>query len=83
MTPVTEATWRNRFITLQLTRIGGTLIVLIGLAIWYGNFVVQGGTILLGLPLALIGLVVSFWGPKHLSRKWRREDGRELGREDG
>lgn len=76
MTPVDEDTWRNRFITLNLTRIGGTVIVMIGLFIWYGDAVVEGGTILLGLPLALAGLVVSFWGPKHLSRKWRRQDGR-------
>ena len=76
MTPVDETTWRNRFITLNLTRIGGTVIVMIGLFIWYGDAVVEGGTIVLGLPLALAGLVVSFWGPKHLSRKWRRQDGR-------
>ena len=76
MTPVDEDTWRNRFITLNLTRIGGTVIVMIGLFIWYGDAVVEGGTIVLGLPLALAGLVASFWGPKHLSRKWRRQDGR-------
>ncbi|HEY0014053.1 MAG TPA: hypothetical protein VGB79_14520 [Allosphingosinicella sp.] len=76
MTPVDESTWRNRFITLQLTRIGGTAIVMIGLYVWYSDAVAPGGTIVLGLPLALIGLVVSFWGPKHLSRKWRRQDGR-------
>lgn len=76
MTPVDDDTWRNRFITLNLTRIGGTVIVMIGLFIWYGDAVVEGGTIVLGLPLALAGLVVSFWGPKHLSQKWRRQDGR-------
>jgi hypothetical protein len=74
MNPVDESTWRNRFITLQLTRIGGTVVVLIGLYVWYG--LQQGGSILIGLPLALIGLVISFWGPRWLTRKWRREDGR-------
>ena len=76
MTPADEDTWRNRFITLQLTRIGGTVIVMIGLYVWYTDAVAPGGTIVLGLPLALIGLVVSFWGPKHLSRMWKRQDGR-------
>lgn len=76
MNPVDEATWRNRFITLQLTRIGGTAIVMLGLFVWYGDWVVEGGSIVLGLPMALIGLVISFWGPKHLSRMWRRQDGR-------
>jgi hypothetical protein len=76
MTPVDESTWRNRFITLQLTRIGGTAVVMLGLFVWYGDLAVEGGSIVLGLPLALAGLVVSFWGPKHLSRMWRRQDGR-------
>jgi hypothetical protein len=69
--PVDEDTWRNRFILLNLTRIGGTIIVLIGLAIWHGNLVREGGSITLGLPLALIGLVISFGAPKWLARKWR------------
>jgi hypothetical protein len=73
MNPVDETTWRNRFITLQLTRIGGTAVVMIGLYVWYG---LERGSILIGLPLALIGLVISFWGPRYLTRKWRREDGR-------
>lgn len=76
MNPVDEATWRNRFITLQLARIGGTILTLAGVYLMLSNSVQQGGSIVLGLPLALIGLVISFWGPKHLSRMWRRQDGR-------
>jgi hypothetical protein len=68
--------WRNRFIIVQLVRIGGTIIVLIGLAAWYGNIVRQGGSIEVGLPLALAGLVASFWGPIALSRHWKSQDGR-------
>ncbi|HEY0446962.1 MAG TPA: hypothetical protein VGD19_10975 [Allosphingosinicella sp.] len=69
--PVDEATWRNRFIILNLTRIGGTLVVLIGLLIWHGDLYRQGGAMEVGLPLALIGLVISFWGPMQLARKWK------------
>jgi hypothetical protein len=68
---IDEATWRNRFILLNLTRIGGTVLVLIGLLVWYGDIFVEGGTILIGLPLCLIGLAVSFLGPRTLARKWR------------
>ncbi|MFN3945716.1 MAG: hypothetical protein ACK4K7_12390 [Allosphingosinicella sp.] len=76
MTPKEEeALWRNRFILLNLTRIGGTLIVLLGLVLWHGDFVREGGAIEIGLPLALIGLVISFWGPKRLSRSWRTPPG--------
>jgi hypothetical protein len=69
--PVDEATWRNRFIILNLTRIGGTVIVLIGLAIWHSDLYRPGGAMEIGLPLALIGLVISFWGPMRLARKWK------------
>ena len=72
MTPKEEETlWRNRFILLQLTRIGGTVIVLLGLYLWYGPLIRPGGSIALGLPVALIGLVISFWGPRQLARRWR------------
>jgi hypothetical protein len=71
MTPQEEhAMWRNRFILLQLVRIGGTLVVLFALALWQSDLLVDGGSIL-GLPLALAGLVVSFYGPKKLARRWR------------
>ena len=68
--------WRTRFIQINMVRLGGTAIVFLGLAIWYTNLLVEGGTIVLGLPLALAGLVVSFLGPKWLSRHWKRQDGR-------
>lgn len=76
MTPENDDLWRNRFITVNLVRIGGTIIVLVGLAAWYGNIVRPGGAIAVGLPLALAGLVASFWGPIALSRYWKRQDGR-------
>jgi hypothetical protein len=69
--PNDEATWRNRFILMNLTRIGGTVIVLIGLGIWHSDWIRQGGHMAIGLPLALIGLAISFGGPRYLARKWR------------
>ncbi|HEX8512898.1 MAG TPA: hypothetical protein VF688_07305 [Allosphingosinicella sp.] len=70
-----EALWRNRFIAINLIRIGGTVVVMIGLAIWYSDLLVEGGTLVIGLPLALAGLVVSFWGPKWLASRWRTPPG--------
>ena len=43
--PLDEATWRNRFILMNLVRIGGTIVVLIGLAIWHSDWIEQGGAI--------------------------------------
>ena len=73
--PPDDAVWRNRFILVNLVRIGGTAIVLLGLYIWHGDSVREGGAVEIGLPLALIGLVLSFVGPRHLSRKWRTPPG--------
>jgi hypothetical protein len=71
MTPPDDETlWRNRFIALNMMRIGATLVVLLGLAIWQSDLIVEGGSFL-GLPITLVALVVSFWGPKYLSRRWR------------
>lgn len=69
--PPDEATWRNRFILLNLTRIGGTLLVLVALLIWHSDWIRPGGDMTIGFPLALIGLAISFLGPRWLSRKWR------------
>ena len=68
--PDDETLWRNRFIAVNMMRIGSTLVVMLGLAIWQTSLVVPGGSIL-GLPITLIALVVSFWGPTWLVRRWR------------
>lgn len=70
MSPVDETVWRNRFIVMNLIRIGGTVGVLLCLLLWQSNVFVSGGTIL-GLPLALAFLVLSFFGPKLYASRWR------------
>ncbi len=73
--PADEATWRNRFIMINLTRIGGTVLVLIAIVIWHSDWWRPGGAMEIGLPLALIGLAISFAGPQILARKWRTPPG--------
>ncbi len=72
--PADLATWRNRFILINLLRIGGTVVVLAGLLLWQSDVFVPGGS-WLGFPVTLIGLVVSFWGPRPLVRRWRSPPG--------
>lgn len=75
MTPAEEETlWRNRFITINLVRIGGTVVVLFALILWHTDMILPRPSIILGLPLALVGLVISFWGPKWLVRHWRSQN---------
>lgn len=68
--PQEVAMWRNRFILIQLSRIGGTVLALLGILLWQSDVLVQGGHIS-GFPLALVGLVISFWAPLWLVRRWR------------
>jgi len=71
MTPAEEERLaRNRFILINLTQIGATLVVLAAILLWQSDVFVRGGSII-GLPIALAGLVVTFFGPRYLARKWR------------
>ena len=75
MTPQQEeALWRRRFILMNLTRIGGTMVVLLALLLWQSDVFVEGGNVI-GFPLALIGLVISFFAPKYVARQWRTPPG--------
>ncbi len=69
--PDQETLWRNRFIAIQTVRIGGTIVVLIGLYISMTDAIQEGGAAVPGLALSLLGLAISFGGPKWLARKWR------------
>jgi hypothetical protein len=70
-TPIDEATWRNRFIAINLVRIGGTIFTLAGLAVWQSDWFREGGWPGVGLPMTLLGLLVSFGAPRWLARRWR------------
>jgi hypothetical protein len=64
MTPDNDdALWRNRFIAVNMMRLG--------LVIWQSDVIVPGGSIL-GFPITIVALIVSFWGPKWLSRHWQK-----------
>lgn len=68
------AMWRNRFIMIQLSRIGGTVVALLGVLLWQSDVLVEGGHIM-GFPLALVGLAASFGAPLWLARRWRTPPG--------
>jgi len=70
MTPVDDSVWRNRFIVMNLIRIGSTVGVLLSLLLWQSDVFVQGGTII-GFPLALIFMAASFLGPRRYASRFR------------
>ncbi len=69
-----DAVWRNRFILMNLLRIGATVVVLLSLLLWQTSIFVEGGSII-GFPLAIAALVTSFFGPKWLAARWRTPPG--------
>jgi hypothetical protein len=68
---VSEATWRRRFILVNLVTIGGTILALFGILLWQTDYVVDGGSAL-GFGLAMIGLVISFFAPRLMAKRWKR-----------
>jgi hypothetical protein len=75
MTPKEEkAMWRNRFILMNLIRITASVGVLAAIVLWQSDVFVRGGSII-GFPIAIICLVISFFGPKYAARQWRTPPG--------
>jgi len=68
-----ETLWRRRFILVNLTTIGGTVLVLFSLVLWQTDYIVDGGS-WVGFPMALVGLVISFFAPRWLASYWKRRD---------
>ena len=71
MNEVSEATWRRRFIIVNLVTISGTILALFGILLWQTDYVVEDGSVA-GFGLALIGLVVSFFAPRVMAKRWKR-----------
>lgn len=69
--PGEDAKWRNRFMAINMVRIGGTLIVVLGLVVWHSDRFREGGWPEVGLPMALLGLLISFGGTRLLVQRWR------------
>ena len=71
MKEVSEATWRKRFILINLVTIGGTILALFGLLLWQTDYIVEGRSVV-GFPLALVGLFISFFAPRMMASRWKR-----------
>jgi hypothetical protein len=70
MSSADDAIWRNRFIIMNLIRIGATAGVILCLLLWQSDLFVRGGSFI-GFPLGIVFLVISFFGPKAYASRWR------------
>ena len=68
-----EAVWKRRFLVFTLVRLAGLAIFFLGLAIAFGNVVREGGWPLVGLPIAVIGLLDAVFSAKILRKSWERQ----------
>lgn len=69
--PPTEAESRRRFMIINLVRISGVAITLLGIALWQPDLIVPGRLPILGAALILAGLLISLGGTRVLVRRWR------------
>ena len=70
MSSADDAIWRNRFIVMNLIRLGATIGVILCLLLWQSDLFVRGGSFI-GFPLGIVFLVVSFFGPKAYASRFR------------
>ena len=71
MNEVSEATWRRRFILVNLVTIAGTILGLFGILMWQTDYIVEGGSAI-GFALGMIGLMISFFAPRVMASRWKR-----------
>lgn len=69
--PDAEALAKKRFLALNLVRITGLILVLLGIAIAQG---VVDLPRMVGIALALFGLYDFFYMPRLLARRWKSPD---------
>lgn len=62
---------RARWLVIQLARLSGILVVLLGMAVFRTDLLAEGGAPVVGWVLMLLGLVEMVVVPKLLARRWR------------
>ena len=70
--PVSDEVARNRWMLIQLLRIGGVVFVVLGILMTQDVVVIAGdANRLVGYGFMAIGLLDTFLVPQLLARKWR------------
>ena len=62
---------KSRYQTLVLVQVVGILLMVIGMWIWFGDILREGGLIALGAPVFAIGVFQALVLPKLLARRWK------------
>ena len=67
-----EALWKRRFLTFTLVRLAGLATFFLGVAIAFSDLLRDGGWPIVGVPVAIIGLVDAVFSPRILKKIWER-----------
>ncbi|API60704.1 hypothetical protein BSL82_16570 [Tardibacter chloracetimidivorans] len=62
---------RNRYLVIQIVRMAGIAMVLLGILIWKGDLITPGGDAMIGAPITILGLIDVLIIPQLLARMWR------------
>jgi len=69
-----EDLWRRRFRLFLAVRLFGVAIFLLGIFIGFTDLLFEGGWPLLGVGIALMGLIDATFSPRLLKRLWEQQD---------
>lgn len=67
-----EAVWKRRFLIFMLVRLVGLATFFLGVAIAFSDLVREGGWPLVGVIVALMGLIDAVFAPRILKMQWER-----------
>jgi hypothetical protein len=62
---------KSRFQTLQLLRFTGIIVTIIGMWVWAGDIIREGGWPLVGAPIFALGMFEALVAPVMLARRWK------------
>ena len=68
-----EALWKRRFLVFTFVRLAGLAVFLLGIAITFGDVARAGGWPVVGVPIAIVGLVDAVFSPRILRKLWERQ----------
>ena len=69
-----EAKWKRRFLLFMGARLFGLATFLAGVAIAFTDLLRPGGWPLVGVSIAIMGMIDAVFAPRMLKRLWEEQD---------
>ena len=69
-----DAIWKRRFHVFMAVRLAGLAIFFLGVAIAFTDLIRSGGWPLVGVSIAIMGMIDAVFAPRMLKRLWEEQD---------